>query len=157
MAKTNFEIREALLEDLEILKHFEQEIIRFERPFASNLKEDPIVYYDLKDLIQRNDAQVLVAIVEERIVGSGYALIRNSEPYFAPEQFAYLGFMFVSPQQRGKGINGKITEKLIEWSKKRNLTEFQLDVYAENDSALKAYTKLGFKPDLLKMRFAVEE
>jgi len=27
-----------------------------------------------------------------------------------------------------------------------------LDVYAENQSAIKAYTKLGFKPDLLKMR-----
>jgi ribosomal protein S18 acetylase RimI-like enzyme len=157
MVKINLEIREALLEDLHILKHFEQEIIRFERPFASNLKKDPIVYYNLKDLIQRKDAQVLVAIIEEKIVGSGYALIRNSKPYIEPEQYAYLGFMFVSPQHRGKGINAKITEKLIGWIKKRNLTEIQLDVYAENDSALNAYKKIGFKPDLLNMRLVIAE
>jgi ribosomal protein S18 acetylase RimI-like enzyme len=157
MAKINLEIREAQLEDLLLLKHFEQEIIRFERPFASNLKEDPIVYYNLKDLIQQKDAHVLVALIEGKIVGSGYALIRNSKPYFEPEQYAYLGFMFVSAQHRGQGINGKITEELIKWTKKRNLTEIQLDVYAENESALNAYKKIGFKPDLLKMRLVIDE
>ena len=65
--------------------------------------------------------------------------------------------MFVSPPYRGKGINGEITTKLIEWAKSRNLSEIQLDVYATNESATKAYTKIGFKPDLLKMRFNTEE
>lgn len=157
MAKINFEIREALLEELPILKIFEQEIIQFERPFASNLKKDPVVYYDLKELILRKDAHVLVAIIDEEIVGSGYALIKNSKPYFGPEQYVYLGFMFVLPQHRGKGINGKITERLIEWAKSKNLSEIQLDVYAENDSALNAYKKAGFKPDLLKMRLVIPE
>jgi len=146
------DIREAVLEDLPILKKFEQEIIQFERPFASNLKADPITYYDLKELIVREDAQVLVALVEEEIVGSGYALIKNSMPYFEPDQYAYLGFMYVTPPHRGKGINRRITEKLLEWAGARNLPEIQLDVYAANESALKAYHKMGFKPDLLKMR-----
>ena len=103
------EIREAVIEDLPILKIFEQEIIQFERPFASNIKKNPVTYYDLEELILRKDAQVLVAIIDDEIVGSGYALIQKSKPYFEPEQFAYLGFMYVSPQHRGKGINGKIT------------------------------------------------
>ena len=151
------DIREAVLEDLPILKKFEQEIIKFERPFASNLKDDPITYYDLKDLIVRNDAQVLVALLEEKIIGSGYALIKNSVPYFEPEQYAYLGFMYVTPPHRGKGINGRITEKLMEWAGSSNLSEIQLDVYAANESALKAYQKMGFKPDLLKMRLNTTE
>jgi len=116
------DIREAVLEDLPILEKFEQEIIKFERSFASNLKDDPITYYDLKDLIERKDAQVLVALLEEEIVGSGYALIKNSVPYFEPEQYAYLGFM-----------------------------------YGTNESALKAYQKMGFKPDLQKMRLNTAE
>jgi ribosomal protein S18 acetylase RimI-like enzyme len=157
MAKINLDIREALLEDLHILKIFEQEIIQFERPFASNIKKNPVVYYDLKELILRNDAQVLVAVIDEKIIGSGYALIRKSKPYFDPERYVYLGFMFVSPQYRGRGINGKITERLIEWAKSKNISEIQLDVYAENDSALNAYKKIGFKPDLLKMRLVIPE
>ncbi len=98
-----------------------------------------------------------MAVIDEKIIGSGYALIRKSKPYFDPERYVYLGFMFVSPQYRGRGINGKITERLIEWAKSKNISEIQLDVYAENDSALNAYKKIGFKPDLLKMRLVIPE
>jgi len=157
MERINTQIREAVIKDLHILKIFEQEIIQFERPFASNIKKNPVTYYNLKELILRKDAQVLVAIIEDEIVGSGYALIQNSKPYLEPEQYVYLGFMFVSPQHRGKGINGKITEKLIEWAKSKNLSEIQLDVYAANESATNAYKKIGFKPDLLKMRLNTAE
>ncbi len=153
MDPTKFILREAVIEDLPVLKIFEQEIIEYERPYASNLKKENVSYYDLKALILQEDAYVLVATYNEEIVGSGYALTKKSKPYFEPELFAYLGFMFVKPAFRGKGINGKITNQLIEWAKSKGLTEIQLDVYAENESALKAYQKIGFQPDLLKMRF----
>ena len=81
-----------------------------------------------------------------------YALIKKSPPYKDPEHYAYLGFMYVAPDHRGKGLNGALCTKLIDWAKDRNITEVQLDVYAQNKSALDAYTKIGFKPDLLKMR-----
>ncbi|MFQ3335472.1 MAG: GNAT superfamily N-acetyltransferase [Candidatus Arcticimaribacter sp.] len=148
----NFEIRTAVLEDLETLKEFEQEIISYERPFAPNLKKNPIIYYDIKDLIVRADAEVLVVVVDKLLVGSGYALINKSPPYKDPEHYAYLGFMYVAPDHRGKGLNGALCTKLIDWAKDRNITEVQLDVYTQNKSALDAYTKIGFKPDLLKMR-----
>ncbi len=102
MERINTQIREAVIKDLHILKIFEQKIIQFERPFASNIKKNPVTYYDLKGLILRKDAQVVVAIIEDEIVGSGYALIQNSKPYLEPEQYVYLGFMFVSPNTEGK-------------------------------------------------------
>ena len=152
MRTLNFEIRTAVLEDLETLKEFEQDIISYERPFAPNLKKNPIIYYDIKDLIVRADAEVLVVVVDKLLVGSGYALINKSPPYKDPEHYAYLGFMYVAPDHRGKGLNGALCTKLIDWAKDRNITEVQLDVYTQNKSALDAYTKIGFKPDLLKMR-----
>ena len=152
MTLSNIKIRAATSEDLEILKEFEQEVIRYERAFAKNLKQDPIVYYQLEDYIGRSDVQVLVATLEGKPVGSGYAMIKDSEAFKTPEQFAYLGFMYVIPEQRGKGINGLIINELLKWVKEKKITEVQLDVYAENDSAITAYEKIGFKPDLLKMR-----
>ena len=149
-------VREAKLKDISTLRQFEQEVIAYERTFATNLKEDPITYYDLENLINRKDAQVLIAIIGNQIVGSGYALIENSVAYKKPDKYAYLGFMYVSPIHRGKGINGKVTQQLILWAKENNISEIQLDVYAENTSAIKAYNKAGFKPDLLKMRFNTE-
>ncbi len=61
--------------------------------------------------------------------------------------------MYVIPEHRGKGINGSLIKKLLEWAHNKNILEIQLDVYAKNESAVKAYEKFGFKPDLLKMRF----
>lgn len=152
MQTLNFEIRTAVLQDLETLKKFEQDIIGYERPFAPNLKKDPIIYYDIKDLIVRADAEVLVVVDDKLLVGSGYALIKKSPPYKDPDHYAYLGFMYVAPDHRGKGLNGALCTKLIDWAKNRNISDIQLDVYAQNKSALDAYAKIGFKPDLLKMR-----
>lgn len=157
MDVTQIQIREAELVDLTTLQLFEQEIIQYERPFAPNLKEDPITYYDLEDLIKRKDAQVLVAVIDNKIVGSGYALLKNSAAYKKPDVYAYLGFMYVTPEHRGKGINGTLTQQLITWANAQNISEIQLDVYAANASAIKAYSKVGFIPDLLKMRLNTSE
>ncbi|MDB4016045.1 GNAT family N-acetyltransferase [Flavobacteriaceae bacterium] len=152
MAPFNYTIREAVTDELKILQEFEQGVIQYERPFAPNLKEDPIVYYDIQNLIEREDAHVLVVVVDNKLVGSGYALIKKSAPYKNPDHYVYLGFMYIAPEQRGNGLNGALIKELVQWAKYRDIHEVQLDAYAENKSAIKAYTKLGFKPDLLKMR-----
>ena len=52
MKPDHIEIRQATVEDIPTLKQFEQELIRYERPFAPNLKEDPISYYYIEDLFR---------------------------------------------------------------------------------------------------------
>ncbi len=150
-------IREATIQDIKELKHIEQAIIQYERQFATDLKDDPIEYYDLEDLIHSKDASVIVAVIENNIIGSAYALIKTSKPFKFSKQYAYLGFMYVSPKFRGTGINGKIIDSLILWSKQKGVTEFQLDVYVENKSAIEAYTKKNFKPTLLNMRMTIND
>ncbi|MEN8845266.1 MAG: hypothetical protein ABF261_03195 [Candidatus Arcticimaribacter sp.] len=41
---------------------------------------------------------------------------------------------------------------LIHWGKAQGHTEVQLEVYAENESAIKAYAKAGLVPEILTMR-----
>ena len=89
MEKVNVNIRKALSKDLNTLKEIEQEIIKFERPFDPNLKQDPIEYYDLLELIQREDAQVLVATIDGEIVGSGYALIKTGRIILNRSEYAF--------------------------------------------------------------------
>lgn len=150
-------IREARLDEINTLRSFEQGIIEFERPFAPNLREDPISYYDIEALIRNDDAHVIVAEHDNTIIGSGYALIKKSKPYNKPDIYAYLGFMYVVPEYRGKGVNGMIIDTIIQWSKERSVTEFQLEVYAGNDIALNAYKKRSFKPCLVQMRMNTDE
>lgn len=150
-------IREALETEIETLLSFERGIIAAERPFDSTLKEGDIHYYDLLELIRSEQASVVVAVVNDETVGSGYAKIVKAKPYQQYNEYAYLGFMYVKPEYRGQGINQKILQHLIDWAKDRNLTEVRLEVYDENTIAKNAYFKAGFRPNLLEMRLEIED
>lgn len=150
-------IRKATIEDLETLYQFEQGVIEAERPYDPTLKKEEIHYYDLEELIKATHIEFLVAEVENKIIGSGYARIEKAKHYLKHDTHAYLGFMYVHPEHRGKGINKKIIEVLKNWAHSRNVTELRLDVYFNNISAIKAYEKIGFSKHMIEMRFNLEE
>ncbi len=150
------EIRKAFEEEIGILLNFEKGIIATERPYDNTLKEGEIHYYDLLALIRAENAEVLVAVVNNELAGSGYAKILPAEPYQKYTEYAHLGFMYVEPAFRGKGINKKILAGLIDWAKNKNITEIRLEVYDENTIAKSAYLKAGFKPNLLGMRLEIQ-
>ena len=160
----NIVYREATLEDLDVLKTFEQGVIAAERPFNSSIMPDPVTYYDIAQLIESEDSVIVVAVCEnsvnevlnESIVASGYAMIRPSRPYFDHKFHAYLGFMYVHPDFRGVGINQEIIAYLSEWSQRKGMKYAYLDVYAENTGAIRAYEKAGFEPSIVNMKLKLE-
>jgi ribosomal protein S18 acetylase RimI-like enzyme len=146
------EIRPAKEDDIETLLEFEKGIIETERPFDTTLKNGEIHYYDLVELIRSPESEVVVAEIDGQLVGSGYAQVRKADPFLKHTHFAYLGFMYVKPAFRGKGINQSLLEALISWVKSKGISEIRLDVYDENIVAKNAYSKAGFRPILLTMR-----
>jgi GNAT superfamily N-acetyltransferase len=148
-------IRKATLDDLAILLEFEQGIIAAERPFDPTLKEGNISYYNIGKMISASDVEVVVAVQNDRIIGSGYARIENAKPYLNHKLYAYLGFMFTHPDHRGQGVNNLIIEALTNWVRSHDIFEMRLDVYSDNPSAIKAYEKVGFKKHLINMRLGL--
>ena len=148
----NIKIRTATLNDIDILLEFEQGVIKAERPFDVTLDADPITYYNLEELILSDDASLVVAEIEGKIIGSGYALIKPARHYLNHEFYSYLGFMFTLPDYRGRGVNTKIIERLKQWSDSKGLREMRLTVYDENYNAISAYEKVGFKKHIIEMR-----
>ena len=108
-------------------------------------------------LINSNKAEVLVAVLNNQIVGSEYAQILPAKDYQKYNEYAYLGFMYVKLELRGQGINRQILKKLIEWAKGKNLIEVRLEVYDKNLTAKNAYLKAGFKSNLLEMRMEISQ
>ena len=152
----NVATRYATLEDLGTLLQFEQGVITAERPFDETLKEGNINYYDLKELIITDDAAVVVATTGEEIIASGYAKITSAKSFYKFTHYAYLGFMYVKPAYRGKGINQLVLQKLTAWALSKGITELRLEVYTDNLPAINAYKKAGFKQDLVTMRMAIK-
>ena len=152
----DFSIRKATLTDLPVLLDLEQGVIEAERPMDPTIQEGKITYYDIPELITSEESEVYVVEIDNRIVASGYAKIKDDRHYLKHHKQGYLGFMFVQKDHRGKGLNKLILDALFKWCKERHIFEIRLDVYEENSAAIKAYEKAGFKKHMINMRLNLE-
>jgi ribosomal protein S18 acetylase RimI-like enzyme len=149
-------VRRARPDDMETLLKFEQSLIEAERPFDPTIRSGTDVrYYDLAELLVSPHAELVVAEIDAQIVGCGYARIKPASDYLKHPNYSYLGFMYVVPEHRGRGINREIITVLEEWSLSRGVTEMRLEVYAENGAAIRAYEKSGYASLTLTMRKAI--
>lgn len=145
-------LRRAQTEDMPTLLRFEQGVIEEERPCNDMIKPAGVTYYDLDEVLADPDSILQLVEHDGRIVACGYARLRTSESAFIHERHAYLGFMYVEPDARGQGVNKMLVDSLIEWSKEKGVCDFYLDVYTENQAAIRAYEKAGFEPVMLEMK-----
>lgn len=152
-----YNIRKATLSDLKQLLEFEQALIAVERPMDITIQDGKISYYDIASFIEADDTKVIVATHKGVVVASGYARIKDDRHYLKHEKQGYLGFMYVSEEHRGKGLNKRIVETLINWCKEKGIFEIRLDVYQENPQAINAYKKAGFKKHMITMRLDANE
>lgn len=153
----NVIFRRATKADLPILLEFEQGIVIAERPMNPTIKAKDVKYYDIAALIDRPDAEVIVGTVDDKIIASGYALIKPIPPQFTFDQYVHLGFMYVLPAYRGKGINRLLIKELTDWAKKQGVLEVRLEVYTDNAAAIRAYEKVGFTKLMVEMRLDLNE
>jgi RimJ/RimL family protein N-acetyltransferase len=149
--------RKALINDLAVLLEFERGIIGTERPFDPTLKDGEIHYYDIAYMITSPVTEVIVAEYNNEVIGSGYARLEDSKVFLKHPKHAFLGFMYVKPEHRGKGVNNKIMEALRKWALSHGVTEFRLEVYHDNLPAIRAYEKVGFSKLLIYMRMGIQE
>lgn len=147
----SYKIRAATSDDLSILLTFEEQIIKIERGFDKTLKEGEIHYYDLAEIINNENAKVLVVELNGEIVASGFAQILETKEVNKFSKFSSFRFMFVKESHRKKGLNKMILNELISWSDSHNIKEIKLNVYDQNTAALNAYLKAGFKKTMVEM------
>jgi ribosomal protein S18 acetylase RimI-like enzyme len=145
-------VRTATLDDLDMLLDFEKGIITTERPFDPTLQEGDIHYYDIARMITADNVEVAVAESGDQVIGSGYVRIEDSKVFLKHKKHGFLGFMYVKPEHRGKGVNQKVIAALQQWGISRGVNEFRLEVYHGNLPAIKAYEKLGFTKLMIEMR-----
>ena len=150
----DIKIRPAKISDLLFLENFQQQLVDFEKPFDQSIpKTGKVEYYNLKELLESEETNFLVAENESRVIGCGFGQIRKDNYWSVNEKIGYVGLVFVEEGFRGNGIAKLIVDKLIDWFKEKGISDIRLEVYSENLGALKAYRKCGFKDFSVKMRF----
>ncbi len=151
------DLRKAVLSDEPILLDFEQKVLEAERPYDSSIKLVGAFYYDLKSLLTSDKSHFIVAEAGDNVIGCGYAQIRESKQSLIHDFHSYLGFMYVAPSYRGRGVNKRIVEELIEWSKRQGAPDCYLDVYSGNEAAIRAYEKAGFSKSMTEMKLKLTQ
>lgn len=151
----NIIVRDANVDDLSTLRNFEQGIISIERTYDKFLKEQSISYYDLQFMIDAENAVIAVVEIDGEVVASGFVEIKESLEYKTHDRYGSLRFMYVDPSYRGKGLNRLVIDYLTDWCKSRGLDHVILHVYTENESAIKAYEKLGLKKSMIEMTMSI--
>jgi RimJ/RimL family protein N-acetyltransferase len=150
-------IRKATKKDLPILMEFMNGLVEAERPMDPTIKDGHVVYYDLSEIMSNEESDLFVVELNNELVASGYAKIKDDRPYLKHKKQGYLGFMFVPKKHRGNGYNKLIMDALLKWCKNRNISEIRLDVYEDNPSAIRAYEKAGLKKYLITMRMNLND
>jgi len=152
----NLNYREANQGDLPALIQFEQLLVDSERSYDSCIKSTDATYYDMKKLMSATDSYVLVAEADDGIVATGYAQIRASKIEFQThKEYCHIDFIFVEPRFRGKGVAQVVIYHLKEWAVARGIYRIYLETYIENEAAIRAYQKLGFKKLLVTMELSL--
>lgn len=150
-------VRKAKPEDLPVLMEFMKGLVEAERPMDPTIKDGHVVYYDLSEIMANEESDLYVVALNNELVASGYAKIKDDRPYLKHKKQGYLGFMFVPEKHRGNGYNKLIMDTLLQWCEDRNVYEIRLDVYEDNPSAIRAYEKAGLKKHLINMRMNLKD
>jgi len=150
-------VRPATIADLDTLNLFQQAIVAAERTFDPTIKGGLVQYYDAGRMLASEQVQFVVAESGSKIIGCGFARIEKAKHYLVHAHHGYLGMMYVDPTYRGQSVNKRIIYALKEWCLSKNVRELRLEVYHDNDPAVKAYERAGFRPLMIEMRLNLSE
>lgn len=99
-------------------------------------------------------ASFWLVVEDERLMGYLSAEFRTREESWCvkPHQVCYVAAMVVAPEDRRQGIGRALLEELQREADARGVTEIELDVWAFNAEARRAFARLGFEPLMERMR-----
>lgn len=113
----------------------------FRPGFCDELKEHVF------SLIEREDADVLVAIAEDQIVG--FASVEYVEkplsPYTLARRYYHIEEFGVDPAYRRLGVASALIEFIRGEAARKGFNRIELDMWTFNESALAFYQAAGFK------------
>lgn len=95
--------------------------------------------------LQDDTCFLLVAEVENRVVGYVETWITNRDFYFVAGDYAYINGIYVKDDYRVAQISLTLYRKAEEWVKKQNVNYLVADVSAYNERVAKGLHFYGFK------------
>ena len=120
----------------------------FQKPGGAAREQD---YY--LGLIADENVALLVAEADEKLVGFGHTIVRDTPvfPVFVPRRYAIAEGIVVKSGFQNHGIGRILMDKMQEWATTKGATSIELNVYEFNETAISFYERLGYQTLSRKM------
>ena len=138
-----YKIRVANENDCEVLNFLFARLLENDRLYDSNIKEELTMKGFFNKRILELDSIILVAIIDDLVVGYIYGYIRRDNK-IKIELEAYIESLYVVKEYRNNGIGTELISKLIENVKKQGVKYLFIENKVTNESPKRIYSKLNF-------------
>ena len=120
----------------------------FQKPGGAAREQD---YY--LGLIADENVALLVAEADEKLVGFGHTIVRDTPvfPVFVPRRYAIVEGIVVKSGFQNHGIGRILMDKMQEWATAKGAASIELNVYEFNKTAISFYERLGYQTLSRKM------
>ena len=107
----------------------------------------------LLGLLADQTVLLLVAEIDQKLVGLAHAVIRENQPIpvFVPRRYAIIDSIIVHSAMHHHGIGRLLADKVDQWAKSQGAASIELNVYEFNQDALAFYETLGYSTLSRKM------
>lgn len=126
-------------------------IARIQALFIDDQIAGGLIALNGEDLFKCRKADTKYLIIKTNLEQRKEMILRlsSSEGLFptVSEDEYYLSKIGINPSFRGKRYGSLLMDKYLEQGAKSGLNKYRLDVFAENQIAIKCYEKYGFKID----------
>jgi len=153
-------IREARIDDYEGFLSVFKEIEKLHREFVNwkfrecDNEQNIFPYEYYKKMVEKNNSNIYIFEFENKIVGLSMGEIVESKdiPVLKEREYLKIRTVGVLPEYRNKGIGNKLLKELENWAMSKGVYDFEIDVYAFNNSALEFYKNNDFDVYLYGLR-----
>jgi ribosomal protein S18 acetylase RimI-like enzyme len=117
-----------------------------QRTFLDREKWNKHMVEVFENFYDKENSQISVAEDEkDRFVG--YLFVGENRDMMTGLSFGFIYDIFVEEKSRGKGIGKMLLEKAESYCREKGFSRIALMVAAANDSAMRLYNRMGFKPE----------
>lgn len=161
MAKTDTLIRSATLRDIPAIVRLWEELMDYHReidPFFTRARNAADLFRRFVEQNVGNDAAcVLVAVVDDGIVGYCQGLIDHHPPALAEPDYGQVLDFMVTASHRHTGIGSQMFEALCKWFRKEGIRRIEVRHSTFNETAARFWPRMGFKPYLQTLFMELEK
>jgi ribosomal protein S18 acetylase RimI-like enzyme len=152
MAQTQAVIRAATRRDIPALIELWEELMDFHEvrdPHFTRARNGSRLFARFVGENIRNDAAcVLVATVEDRIVGYCQGMLDRHPPALAEPEYGQILDFLVTAEYRRAGLGEQMFRTLCAWFRREGMHRIEVRHSTANEIAARFWTKMGFEPYL---------